>query len=349
MVRNFAARGGDRFPLMTIPTRTLGQGLVVSAQGLGCMSMSGVYGPADDDEALATIRRALELGVTFLDTADVYGLGHNEELVGRAIEGRRDDIVLATKFGIVRRSDDRSFRGINGRPEYVRSACDESLERLGVDHIDLYYQHRADPDVPIEDTVGAMAALVAAGKVRHLGLSEAAADTIRRAHAVHPISALQSEWSLWSRDLEAEEIPTARALGVGLVPYSPLGRGVLTGTVNNTDELARGDFRRGTPRFEGDNFSRNLEVVERVRTIATEKGITPGQLALAWVQAQGDDVVPIPGTKRRAYLEENVAALDVQLSADDVAELEAVASTDAVSGPRTGDMSWVAGVTPERT
>jgi len=334
---------------MTIATRSLGQGLEVSAQGLGCMSMSGVYGAADDDEGVATIHRALELGVNFLDTADVYGLGHNEQLVGRAIAGRRDDVVLATKVGIARRADDRSFRAINGQPEYVRSACDASLERLGVDHIDLYYQHRADPNVPIEDTVGAMAELVAAGKVRHLGLSEAAADTIRRAHAVHPISALQSEWSLWSRDLEDDAIPTARELGIGIVPYSPLGRGFLTGTVNSADDLARGDFRRGTPRFEGENFARNLEVVERVRTIASEKGITPGQLALAWVQAQGDDVVPIPGTKRRAYVEENVAALDVQLTDDDIAELEAVASTGAVSGARTGDMTWVAGTTPARS
>jgi aryl-alcohol dehydrogenase-like predicted oxidoreductase len=334
---------------MTVPERSLGQGLEVSAQGLGCMSMSGVYGRADDDEGIATIRRALELGVDFLDTADVYGLGHNEQLVGRAIAGRRDDVVLATKFGIVRRADDRSFRTIDGRPEYVRSACNASLERLGVDHIDLYYQHRADPNMPIEDTVGAMAELVAAGKVRHLGLSEAAPDTIRRAHAVHPISALQSEWSLWSRDVEDGAVPTARELGVGIVPYSPLGRGFLTGTVSSTDNLARNDFRRGTPRFDGDNFTRNAEVVERVRTIADEKGVTPGQLALAWVLAQGDDVVPIPGTKRRTYLEENVGAVDVELTADDMAELEAVASTTAVSGARTADMSWVAGTTPARS
>jgi aryl-alcohol dehydrogenase-like predicted oxidoreductase len=286
--------------------------------------------------------------VTFLDTADVYGLGHNEQLVGQAIDGHRDEVVLATKFGIVRRDDDRSFRGVNGRPEYVRSACDASLGRLGVDHIDLYYQHRADPNVPIEETVGAMAELVAAGKVRHLGLSEAAADTIRRAHAVHPISALQSEWSLWSRDVEDDEVPTARELGIGVVPYSPLGRGFLTGEIRSPDDLAPGDFRRGTPRFDSENFDRNLEVVERVRTIAAEKGVTPGQLALAWVQAQGDDVVPIPGTKRRNYLEENVGALDVEITADDRAELEAVASTNAVAGARAADMAWVAGRTPEK-
>jgi aryl-alcohol dehydrogenase-like predicted oxidoreductase len=333
---------------MTIPKRKLGQGLEVSAQGLGCMGMSQVYGPADEPESLATIARALELGVTFLDTADVYGLGQNEQLVARAIAGRRDDVVLGTKFGIVRRRDDASFRGVNGQPEYVRSACDASLERLGVDYIDLYYQHRADPNVPIEETVGALAELVAAGKVRHLGLSEAAADTIRRAHAVHPISALQSEWSLWSREIEGDVLPTARELGIGIVPYSPLGRGLLTGQIRSTDELSRGDFRRGTPRFEGENFTRNLEVVDRVRTIATEKGVTPGQLALAWVQAQGDHVVPIPGTKRRAYLEENVAALDVELAPDEIAELEAVASTGAVSGARYGDMAWVSGHTPER-
>jgi len=333
---------------VTIPTRALGQDLEVSAQGLGCMGMSQIYGPADETESLATIARALELGVTFLDTADVYGLGHNEQLVGRAIAGHRDDVVLATKFGIVRRADDQSFRGINGRPEYARTACDASLERLGVDHIDLYYQHRADPNVPIEDTVGAMAELVAAGKVRHLGLSEAAPDTIRRAHAVHPISALQSEWSLWSRDIEDEVISTARALGVGIVPYSPLGRGFLTGQIRSPEQLSRGDFRRGTPRFDGANFTRNLDVVERVRTIASEKGVTPGQLALAWVQAQGDDVAPIPGTKRRTYLEENVAALDVQLTADDTAELETVASASAVSGARAADMAWVAGETPAK-
>jgi aryl-alcohol dehydrogenase-like predicted oxidoreductase len=333
---------------VSIPSRTLGPGLGVSAQGLGCMGMSQVYGPADETESLATIARALELGVSLLDTADVYGLGHNEQLVGRAIAGRRDDAVLATKFGIVRRADDSSFRSVNGRPEYVRSACDASLERLGVDTIDLYYQHRADPNVPIEETVGAMAELVAAGKVRHLGLSEAAADTIRRAHTVHPITALQSEWSLWSRDIEGEVLSAARELGIGIVPYSPLGRGLLTGQIRSAEELSPRDFRRGTPRFEGENLARNLEVVERVRMIATEKGVTPGQLALAWVQAQGDDVVPIPGTKRRSYLEENVDALDVHLTPDDIDELEAVASTDAVSGARYGDMAWVSGQTPTK-
>src|ERR671918_2198649 len=327
---------------MTIPARTLGQGLELSAQGLGCMGMSQVYGPADETESLATINRALELGITFLDTADVYGLGHNEELVGRAIAGRRDEVVLATKFGIVRRSDDRSFRGIDGRPEYVRSACDASLERLGVDHIDLYYQHRADPNVPIEDTVRAMAELVAAGKVRHLGLSEAAADTIRRASAVHPIAALQTEWSLFSRDIEDEIVPTCRELGIGLVPYSPLGRGLLTGAVTGLDQLQDDDFRRTQPRFQGDNLERNLDLVAVVRDVAAARGATPGQVALAWLQSQGDDVVPIPGTKRRTYLEENVAALDVELSDDDLARLGGLTP----AGERYADAGWVNRDTP---
>jgi aryl-alcohol dehydrogenase-like predicted oxidoreductase len=332
---------------MSIPTRTIGS-LPVSAIGLGCMGMSFAYGPTDRGESLATLHRALDLGVTLLDTADMYGSGRNEELLSEVLRERRDEIVVATKFGILVGDDGYPTGEVDGSPAYVRKACEASLRRLGVDHIDLYYQHRADPNVPIEDTVGAMAELVAAGKVRHLGLSEAAPDTIRRACAVHPISALQSEWSLWSRDVEKEVVPTARELGVGIVPYSPLGRGFLTGQIRSPDDLSRGDFRRGTPRFEGENFERNLAVVERVRMIASEKGVTAGQLALAWVQAQGDDVAPIPGTKRRAYLEENVGALDVQLTADDIADLEAVASTSAVSGARTADMAWVSGITPAR-
>src|SRR5712692_5809099 len=319
---------------MTIPTRTLGQGLEVSAQGLGCMGMSQIYGPTDETESLATIARALELGVTFLDTADVYGLGHNEQLVGRAIAGRRADVVLATKFGIVRRPDDNTFRSVNGQPEYVRSACNASLERLGVDHIDLYYQHRADPNVPIEETVGAMAEMVAVGKVRHPGLSEAAPDTIRRAQAVHPISALQSEWSLWSRDPEDEILATVRELGIGFVAYSPLSRGFLTGQIKSVDDLAPDDYRRYSPRFQGENFARNLELVERVTEIAREKGVTPGQLALAWVLAKGEDVVPIPGTKRRAYLEENVAASDIELTAEDLARIDEVAPKGVAAGTR---------------
>jgi aryl-alcohol dehydrogenase-like predicted oxidoreductase len=318
---------------MPLPTRRL-RDLEVSAQGLGCMGMSEFYGAGDDTESIATIHRALDLGVTLLDTADAYGRGANEELVGRAIADRRDQVVLATKFGLVR-SDDPAYRGISGSPDYVRSACDASLRRLGVDHIDLYYQHRVDPTVPIEDTVGAMAELVAAGKVRHLGLSEAGANTIRRACAVHPISALQTEWSLWSRELEAEIVPTARELGVGVVAYSPLGRGFLTGTIKSDADIGAGDFRRvAQPRFAEGNLERNLEIVTRLRELAAARGVPPGELALAWVQHRGADVVPIPGTKRRTYLEQNVAAVGIELSADELAAIEAVVPADGVAGTR---------------
>jgi aryl-alcohol dehydrogenase-like predicted oxidoreductase len=308
---------------MTLPTRALGQtGPTVSAQGLGCMGMSFAYGAPDADESVATIARALELGVTFFDTADMYGFGHNEELVGKALAPHRDDVVLATKFGIYLNADEPSGRGVRGDPAYVHQACDASLGRLGTDHIDLYYQHRPDVTVPIEETVGAMAELVEAGKVRHLGLSEASAATVRRAAAVHPIAALQTEWSIFSRDIEDEIVPTCRELGISLVPYSPLGRGLLTGTVSSLDELADDDFRRTQPRFQGENLDRNLELVAVVREIAAAHGVTPGQVALAWLAAQGDDVVPIPGTKRRTYLEENLGALDVTLTTDDLARLD---------------------------
>lgn len=327
-------------------TRELGRsGLVVSAQGLGCMGMSQSYGTADETESLATIARALELGVTFLDTADVYGGGHNEQLVGRAIAGRRDEVVLATKFSLSR--DARGQMSINGRPEYVRACCDASLQRLGVEHIDLYYQHRVDPQVPIEDTVGAMADLVAAGKVRHLGLSEASARSLERACAVHPISALQSEWSLWTRDLEIEVLATARRLGVGIVPFSPLGRGFLTGTLRSPDDFEQDDMRRHNPRFQGDNFARNLELVQQVRALADQKDCTPGQLALAWVLAQGVDVVPIPGTKRRNYLEENVAAGDVTLTPDELRRLDAIVPVGAAAGARY-PYTYSYGDSPER-
>ncbi|MBP2322749.1 aryl-alcohol dehydrogenase-like predicted oxidoreductase [Kibdelosporangium banguiense] len=313
---------------MTLPTRRLGA-LSVGAQGLGCMGMSQSYGPADRDESLATINAALDAGVTLLDTADMYGLGHNEELVGEAIKSRRSQVVLATKFGF-KRMIDPSDSGVSGDPAYVAQACDASLRRLGVDHIDLYYQHRVDPDVPIEDTVGAMAGLVQAGKVRHLGLSEAGADTIRRAVAVHPIAALQSEWSLWTRDLEGEILATCRELGVGIVPFSPLGRGFLTGKV--TADLPEDDARREMPRFEGPNFDRNYAIVEALRTMAKDRGVTAGQLALAWVQQQGADVVPIPGTKRRTYLAENIAATTIELTADDLAQISTAAGD--VAGDR---------------
>ncbi|MHB8656656.1 MAG: aldo/keto reductase [Solirubrobacteraceae bacterium] len=322
--------------------RTLGSnGLEVSAQGLGCMGMSEFYGAADEAESVATIHRALELGVTLLDTADAYGFGDNEQLVGRAIADRREQVVLATKFGIVRDRENPANRGVSGRPEYVHRACDASLRRLGVDHLDLLYQHRVDRDVPIEETVGAMAELVESGKVRHLGLSEASVETIRRAQDVHPIAALQSEYSLWSRDVEAEVLPTIRELGIGLVPYSPLGRGFLTGAIKNPGDLEETDFRRHNPRFEGQNFQRNLELLARVRELADEHSCTPGQLALAWVMHQGDDVVPIPGTKRRAYLEENVDAAELSLDADDLRRIDDAAPIGAAAGERYPDMSWV--------
>ncbi len=318
--------------------RKLGsQGLVVSELGLGCMGMSQFYGPRDDAESTATLERAIDLGLDFFDTADIYGTGHNEELVGKVLRKHRNRVIIATKFGNLVLPD--GTRAINGRPEYVRSACDASLKRLGVDHVDLYYQHRVDKNVPIEETVGAMADLVRQGKVRYLGLSEASAKTVRRAHAVHPISALQSEYSLWTRDYEDEVIPTLRELGVGFVPFSPLGRGLLSGALS---ELPADDMRRKiSPRFEGDNLDRNLKVVARLKELAQEKGITPSQLALAWVLAQGDDIVPIPGTKRRKYLEENIAAADVKLSKSDLARIEDAAPKGFAAGGRYHDMSTV--------
>jgi len=324
--------------------RRLGnEGLEVSAQGLGCMGMSEFYGSADEGEAIATIQRALDLGISFLDTADMYGPFTNEKLVGRAIAGRRDEVVLATKFGN-ERGEDGSFLGINGKPDYVRAACDASLERLGVEHIDLYYQHRVDKTVPIEETVGAMAELVEQGKVRHLGLSEASPETIRRAHAVHPISALQTEYSLWTRDAEDAVLPTVRELGIGFVAYSPLGRGFLSGAITKPDDLAEDDFRRRNPRFQGANFDKNLELVERVREIAAERDVTPGQLALAWLLNQNParpDVVPIPGTKRREYLEENAAASEIELSADELERIDAAAPAGGTAGDRYPDMSSI--------
>jgi aryl-alcohol dehydrogenase-like predicted oxidoreductase len=316
-----------------VEKRKLGAGLEVSAIGLGCMGMSEFYGGRDDDEAVATIREAIDLGVNFLDTADMYGVGRNEELVGRAIKGARSRVIVATKFGNMRGADG-SFLGINGKPDYVRQACEASLKRLQIDVIDLYYQHRVDPNTPIEETVGAMADLVRAGKVRWLGLSEAAPATVRRAHAVHPIAALQTEYSLWSRDPEQEILPTLRELGIGFVPYSPLGRGFLTGQIKTIDDLAPDDYRRNSPRFQGENFQKNLALLKEIEAIAADRNCAPSQLALAWVLAQGQDIVPIPGTKRRKYLEQNVAAVDLKLTPDDIARSERAMPAGAAAGTR---------------
>ena len=321
-------------------SRKLGQELTISELGLGCMGMSEFYGTGDEAESIATIHRALDLGVTLLDTADMYGPFTNERLVGKAIAHRRDQVVLATKFGILR-GEDSSFRGVNGSPEYVHQACNASLQRLGIDYIDLYYLHRVDPKVPIEETIGAMAELVQQGKVRYIGISEAAPATIRRAASVHPISALQSEYSLWSRDPEDEILPTVRELGIGFVAYSPLGRGFLSGNITSPDDFAADDYRRNAPRFQGENFDKNLQLVARVKEIAAEKGVIPGQLALAWLLAQGDDIVPIPGTKRRTYLEENVAAVDITLTPAELERINEIAPKNIAAGDRYADMSSV--------